>query len=215
MKGYALVKASDEKLVAQKAVSRETAYRQNIRSAVRSLWSGESSFFQFFDQMQLAIERGFTDAWREGAGKCGIQPEELSTEELETLRAMISEELGYIDGFATAIEDGARANQGKLTPLLRRAERWVNRYSGVRDRASSMACSDQKLRWVRHAMDSCTSCLNLEGRVYRASIWNKYDIRPQHPALACVQGAQGVPVCRCQFAVTDDPVTPGRPPGIP
>ncbi|RLC88775.1 MAG: hypothetical protein DRJ03_01620 [Chloroflexi bacterium] len=56
---------------------------------------------------------------------------------------------------------------------------------------------------------NCIDCLNYSGRVYRASIWAKYDIRPQHPNLAC-HGYN----CKCHFEVTTENAWPGRPPGM-
>lgn len=188
-------------------------YRMDIRAVVRGLWSGVLTYFQAWEQMDLAIRRGLPLAWQDGSEECGILPSEWTPEEKQALESAINGELGYIDGFLTAIEEGSKANGGKLGPLFQRADLWISRYVDVRNRAMLMACRDKKLKWVldciRVSKEHCRDCLRLEGRVYRASIWAKWDIRPQHHGLAC-----GGWRCACCFRETNEPATPGRPPAL-
>lgn len=56
---------------------------------------------------------------------------------------------------------------------------------------------------------NCGDCRRLDGRVYRASTWAKYDIYPRNWDLEC----RGVR-CGCAFEETDEPCTPGFPPHL-
>lgn len=193
-----------------KAQSGLTAMRMNIRNAVRGLWSGNTDLFDFFEQMDAAIRLGYETAWREGAKTCNIGPNERTVEETQRLEAMIVENRQYIFGYGEAIEAGSKANGGKLAPLMTRAELWINKYNEVKAVAQEMACADTKLMWVwSPEKEHCSDCRKLNGRVYRASVWAKYDIWPQSQALEC-RGFR----CGCSFVPTDKPITPGRPPRI-
>lgn len=182
----------------------------SIRAAVRGLWKGVLDRFNFNDTMTLAIRRGLTIAWHDGAARCGVLPEELTPPELLRLYMIIQENIGYIPGFADAIEAGSQANGGKLGPLLSRAEMWTNKYTQAQSLGQQMACGDRKLRWqLGPTKEHCKDCLKLDGRVYRASIWERYDIYPQSPQLEC-SGFR----CLCSFVPTNEPGTPGRPPRL-
>lgn len=149
-------------------------------------------------------------AWREGAKECGVLPEERTKEEQDTLTVMFNDNYSYVPQFGYWILEHSKANGGKLSSVLARAGLWVNRYNEVRNKAQIMACQDAKYRWQYGPTEHCKTCLRLNGRVYRASIWAKYNIYPQSRNLAC-HGYR----CQCQFIKTNDPVTKGRPPKIP
>lgn len=185
-------------------------YRRSIRAAVRGFWTGAYDMNSFISEMSTVIRRNLTFAWYEGAKQCGINPSELTSEEISQLNIEINKDMGYLIGFADAIRRGQKSEGGKLTPLLRRAELWANRYDAVRSNAMSYACRDKKLKWVWNPLkEHCGDCMRLNGRVYRASIWRKYDIKPRMRSLAC-HGYN----CGCMFVETDEPATPGRPPSI-
>lgn len=197
--------------IATKAQSGLSAMRMNVRNAVRGLWTGNTDIFDFYEQMDAAIRLGYETAWREGAETCGIKPGERTTEETQRLEAMIAENRQYIFGYGEAIEAGSKANGGKLAPMMTRAELWINRYNEVKAVAQQMACADAKLmwQWSPEVEQHCSDCRKLNGRVYRASVWNKYGLHPQSSELEC-RGFS----CQCRFVPTDAPVTPGRPPQI-
>jgi len=108
------------------------AFAANLRGAVRGLWNGGWDRFEFLENMEIAIQRGFTQAWAEGAGECGIAPGDYSAEEEMALREAIFGQMPHLIGFAAAIEDNSKANGGKLGPLLSRVGMWANRYNEVR-----------------------------------------------------------------------------------
>lgn len=188
-------------------------YRNGIRAAIRGLWTGALFYDNFFQAMMTTIRNGLTAAWQEGSAACGIAPAEYTLEERIALEQAIVREYQYIGGLGHDVEANSKANGGKLTPLLNRGNMWINRYNDVVNHAKQAACKNQKLRWVLHLIrmtkDPCVDCLRLNGRVYRASTWNKWGIRPQSSDLAC-SGIQ----CGCGFEVTDEPANKGRPPKL-
>jgi hypothetical protein len=157
--------------------------------------------------MSMAIERNFTLAWYEGLSMCGILPDETTPEEDARLRIEINTEIGYLYGLAEDISHDNRDSGGKLRVINKRLEMWTNKYGMIRDLAKSYACQDEKLKWVMDVLkEHCSDCLNLDGRVYRASIWRQQNIYPRMPSLEC-KGYH----CGCEFVSTSEPVTRGRP----
>jgi len=158
--------------------------------------------------MLETIRSGLTRAFYEGAKVCGVLPSELSYEELNALAAAYFAQYDHLDSLGDAIEANSKANKGKVTPLLRRSDMWSNAYASVKAQAQLMACGDKKLKWNEgDTKEKCVDCLAYDQRVYRASTWARYGIKPQSPSLAC-HGFN----CHCSFEVTDDKCTPGRPP---
>lgn len=201
-------------------------YASAIRSAARGLWLTTPpgapgprvivlTYTQFFDAMISVIRHGLPKAWEEGARRVGVLPDEMTAEERVALEQAITSETNYIAGFAAFIEEHAKAVGGKWGAVNNRVGMWANRYLDVVNRAMAMAGANKKLRWKRHALrvtkQSCVDCLKLDGRVYRAQTWEKWDVRPQHFALAC-----GGLKCGCGFEVVGVEVrcTPGRPPKL-
>ena len=183
-------------------------YRLNIRSAVRALWSGVWDYYAFIDAMSLAIERGFTQAWYEGAKIYGVNPSELTEEEHMRLTQEVNTETGFINGLGQAIMANTKVMGGKLTPLITRAELWVSGYNRVRVLGSSYAAKDQKMEWkLGPTKEHCRSCSRYNGRVYRASTWRRHNIQPRMYTLEC-KGYH----CSCDFYPTNAPATPGYPP---
>lgn len=193
-----------------KQVSGEGDYGVSIRANVRGFWREEYDLFAFVDSMVSTIRRGFTRAWHEGARSVGIEPAELTQTELTELENTINGEISHIYSFAADIASHTRSTGAKLAPLLKRAEMWTLRYGAVKSQAMAMAGKDKKLKWVWNPVkEHCDDCRNLNGRVYRASVWARYNLRPRMRILRC-----GGWHCGCRFEVTSDPVNPGRPPTI-
>jgi hypothetical protein len=183
-------------------------YRLNIRSAVRSLWNGNIDYYTFMDNMSLAIERGFTQAWYEGARIYGVSPSELTDEEHLRLTDEVNHEREFVRNLGQAINTNPKVFGGKLQPLFSRAELWVSGYNRIRILGSSYAAKDQKQGWrLGPTKEHCSSCLKYNGRVYRASTWRKYNIQPRSYSLEC-KGYH----CFCEFYPTNAPATPGYPP---
>lgn len=194
----------------QKAAA--ATHRMAIRNAVRGLWTGAMDRTQFFHVMGLAIDRGLAAAWAEGAKDCGITPNDYSDQEQQALRDAQAREDMYVPEFADAIEEGSKANGGKLTPLFQRSEAWILRYKDVVNRARTMACGDKKYRWDLGLAEHCSTCLKLNGQIRRGSFW-RVRVLPQNPPnekLEC-KGFR----CQCTLVLTDEPVNRGRLPNLP
>lgn len=188
----------------------KSEYGKSIRANVRRLWLGQVDTFDFVDGMITSIQRGFRRAWVQGAKQCGVLEDELTEDEQAALEQEINSDITYLLGFALAIEEGSKANGGKLTPLINRARMWVERYTAIVELAKIMACEDQKLKWTLNPAEHCKSCLKLEGKVKRASYWKNYDVRPKHwDKLDCKGG------CRCSLEPTDEPISKGPLPSLP
>jgi hypothetical protein len=185
-------------------------YRKSLRDNVRGLWGGVIDYMQFTRAMMSTIDRRLRQAWLEGAQACDISEDELTPEEQIAMHQAITNEFGFIQGFANDIEMGSKASGGQLKPLLIRVEMWANRYRDVVNRAKQMACANRKLAWILGATtEHCRDCLKYNGRVYRGSTWARYEIRPQSPNLAC-HGFN----CLCILEPTDERCMPGRPPAM-
>jgi len=191
-------------------------FGRQVRAAARILWRGDdpNALFNFVDSLNLAMMRGYEQAWREGAAVCGVLPTDRTVEEQVVLAEYISIAQSRLLPLADYISANSRANGGRWGDLLARLNIWINRYAEVRNRAQQMACKDTKLKWVVDPQkESCSTCLKLNNRIYRASIWQKYEIfprdtRPNH------QNSHGNN-WGCVFQAPTDPVTPGRPPAVP
>jgi len=202
------------RIAKERRLSKDTgAYVQAIRSSVRGLWSGEFDYDWFYDAMATAIRYHIPLAFAAGAKECGIFPNEYSQAERVALEQAIQYELQWIDGFATAIEEGSKANGGKLGPLLSRAAIWTGRWEGVKAQAMAMACADAKLEWIQGPSEKgCPSCTKLNGKIKRASTWNETVLPRVHgsPMLAC-RGFR----CLCELRPTDKPMSKGPLPKLP
>jgi hypothetical protein len=84
----------------------------------------------------------------------------------------------------------------------------------VRDKAKVMACADTKLEWVQGpSEEGCGSCSRLNGKVKRASYWNRVNVLPRvhgAPYLAC-NGFR----CQCELKETNKPLSKGPLPRLP
>jgi hypothetical protein len=191
-------------------------YRTAINGAVRALWSGAIDVFDFSSMMGAAVRRGLRRAFEEGARESGIEPSEFTEAEIEAIDTLIANEIPRIDPFGDAIAENNQENGGKLSDFDWRVNLWVSRYGEAKALGQIMADTDQKYRWDVDAKESCRSCLRLAGKVKRASFWKEHDVYPRHhQKLECMIDAKGVPVCKCYFTATDEPLTRGPLPNLP
>lgn len=183
-----------------------------VRAAIRAFWQGDFDRFTFVDNMRAAIERNFKIAWLEGAKQCGILESELTPDELVAREQAINSQFPYLVEFSLAIQEGSKANGGKLGPLLTRGKLWINRYNEVRHQAMTLACKNQKLEWRVGISEHCRTCLKLNGRVMRASRWQELDVWPQdtRPGKLACNGYN----CKCTLKPTKARATPGPLPRI-
>ncbi len=189
----------------------QSAYRAQLRAAVRGLWSGVIDASQFSEVFYSAIRRYLTQAWRAGAAKCGIAPADLTPEESVALENVIGTEFGYVADFTNDILARDKASGTKIASHLFRADQWAERWPEVLSQAEVMACKDAKMIWRLGASKvHCDDCLRLNGKVKRASTWAVAGLHPKAYKLQCGPGRH----CRCSLTRTSLPLTPGPLPVI-
>lgn len=192
----------------------QAGFRMDLRALARLLWTGMIEQGEYINRMYNSIDKYLSEAFYAGAKMVGILPHELTFEEHSVLLRMLTQQHQYIPNLSQTIWDNRRG-VGKLTPLLRRLDLWVNAYTRFKNEAAALAGKDLKLEWrlwgLRKTKKPCVDCLKLNGRVYRASVWKKWNVIPQSPALFC----HGVN-CGCAFfpAHAAQRTTPGRPPKL-
>lgn len=188
-------------------------FQASIRAACRGLFLSELTTLDFADAFYSALRRGFTQAWEEGALSCGILATERTQEETKQLGLMIGDNFQHVAGLADWIYRHSKANGGQWEAIANRAKLWVNRYEEVKNVAMAMACKNRKLEWrINGAKEHCRSCLKLNGRVHRSSVWASKNLAPRttNGLLKC-----GGFHCSCFWVETEAPATRGRFPNLP
>lgn len=183
------------------------SFRRNLRSAIRGLWSGAITKRQALSTFRGAIEQAIERAWVEGAAECGIQADELTTEELTARDEFIFTQNDLAPNFIDAVAANSKADGGPLEPQFQRVELWVNQYPNAKQQAEAMACANEKRIWVLGRTEHCTTCQRLAGQVRRLSFWQN-NVMPRNPPnekLIC-----GGWACQCTLDKTDKPISRGR-----
>lgn len=186
-------------------------FRRNTRAAVRGLWTGALTFNQALSTFRSALSQSLELAWIEGAQECGIQPDELTQEEIVARDTFIIEQRELAEGFMQDIRDRSKANGGKLQPLMQRNEMWINQYQSSKSQGEALACKDEKRVWRVGQTEHCSTCLALNGQVRRLSFWvnNVMPRSAPNPKLEC-RGFR----CQCTLEKTNQPLSRGRLPGV-
>jgi hypothetical protein len=163
--------------------------------------------------MYSAIRRGFEQAFAEGSKTCGVLPNERTKEEQDRLNLLIGDNNAYVASLVSWLYEHRQSEGYKFSDILPRAELWINRYEEVRAIAQSLACQDKKLRWqLDSPKESCRTCIKLNGRVHRASVWAAHNIAPRMVTSRLKCGGYR---CLCRWVETDQPATKGRFPNLP
>lgn len=190
------------------ATKDEASYVRSIRALVRGLWRGVITLFDFIDGMYSAIRREYRRAFEEGLAEYGVTWDELTANQRRVLEDAINREALHITNYANAISERDQAAGGKLEPHLERADGWSGRLQSIRDMGRLVAAGDRKLKWQwNEDKEHCDDCARLNGRVYKASTWLRWNIVPGSAKLECF----GM-WCGCELVETDEPITRGRPP---
>lgn len=191
-----------------------STFQASVRAAARGLYLGELDNMSAADALFSAIGRGFEQAFQEGQKLCGIKANERTEEESKQLALMIGDNYQYVGRFVQWINEHSKANGGNWEMIVSRAALWVNRYEEVKARAQELSCQNKKLRWQIGVVktEHCRTCLKLNGRIHRASLWAEKNVFPRmtNGKLKC-----GGFNCGCGFVETDEPATRGRFPNLP
>ena len=183
------------------------AFRRNLRSAIRGLWTGAITKRQALSTFRSAIERAVERAWIEGAQECGIQADELTVEELTVRDEFIFTQSDFATGFIDDIAAKSKANGGSLQPLMQRGEMWVNQYESAKQQSEALACANEKRIWVLGRTEHCATCRKLAGQIRRLSFWQN-NVLPRNAPNEKLQ-CRGFN-CQCTLDKTDKPISRGR-----
>lgn len=195
-------------------------FGRRLRALAHDLWearavdlqagrfpAGLGALASWSSGMTDALYIGYEQAWTEGERAVGILPEERTLEEIVKLQSLISDDLSRILPLGDFIVARDKASGGPFAAVLSRVELWTNRYNSVKHIAQITAGADRKMRWRVGPTEHCQDCAGYDGRVYRASVWAKYNAIPQSRSLEC-----GGWKCQCRFDDTSAPVNSGHPP---
>lgn len=189
-------------------VNRAMEYRAQLRRLVRALWNDEITFARFQLLMTAVVAAGITRAWKMGALDAGILDGELTPGELDGIASMIQKEEKFITGLATFVVTNSKVNFGRLSVVFGRTKSWEKRFVDARNQGKLKAQSDPKLEWVLGKTEkSCKSCLALDGKVKRASVWDTLGYAPQQPPNPVLECAGWN--CDCTLDVTDKKLSRG------
>jgi len=184
-------------------------FLKSIEQYDRQLWEYTLALFrggdsgEFIDKFTAAISNQLTRAWNEGSRSVGVEPEDMTEEDLSYLKEIIDNEYEHILDLGTAIEASRELELVEFRQAFRsRIDLWVARYTDVVSRARSYFGNKTRLIWVEgDTKDKCDSCVALDGIVAFAFEWEQSGVRPQSPpngTLTC-----GGWECQCRLDVTD------------
>lgn len=191
--------------------SAQESFMRALRKVSRAFWSGLIDRTLFNYSFGNELEYYLTRAFVLGAKDVGVKENELLGSERFQMRIRIVEQLNSIGSIADFIQLHSKANGGNLPSIYMRVALWINSFLAMRNFAKALVGGDKKLLWVEgDTKDKCSTCLKLDGKVFRASQWKNADVYPQHPSLEC-HGFH----CRCKLVVTTADLTQGEVPSIP
>jgi hypothetical protein len=206
---------TDVELAEASTLPGAATYTKLIRGIARQVWRGAR--IDAFGLMWQTVGDGLTAAWALGAASCGIASAELTVDERIRRDMIIIEQRNYIFGFLEWVNIHRRDGENKLpwASINSRTNTWGNAWNKAYNEGKARACANQKLKWVLHGRRitkvSCVDCKKQNGRIYRASVWAKWQIFPQSFQLACKGFNCG---CAFQDAGPDERTNRGRPPRL-
>ena len=202
------------------AYKTQGAFEMHVWAYMRDFFtSGDpNAAFAFVDNMASEIENQYHRAWNEGARELGVDPSDMTQEDLDQLQIQIGSETELITGVAGDIEnfkaEGGHTDAEFNSAFRNRAFMWSNRYSAIMDQARTYFGSMQKFEWVMgpteqhcHTGDNGrpgVGCADLAGIVLWGREWEQTGIAPQNDRLNC-----GGWQCQCRKEPTDKRRTRG------
>jgi len=158
-----------------------SSYGRDIRGVVRALWNGSVDIDQADENFVETVRIYLTRAYYAGARECGVAPDELSVEERNQLRSIITNETVRVFSFLLDVEKGNKAAGILFRNYRGRIRAWTNRYPDTQGRAQVTACSNMKTQWTLGKAEHCSSCIKLAGKVKRNSFWQRKGVLPRVP----------------------------------
>ena len=170
-------------------VKTAAAYELHVWAYMREFFTSGDAF-AFLDSMANEIENQFTRAWNEGAREMGVEPGDMSEDDLLILEDLIVTEQNFLDGIAGDIEEyiaeGGHTDAEFNGRFRARAGLWANGYNSMVTQAKLHFGDRDKLEWQLGATEEhCATCSQLNGIVAWAREWSEAGVKPQGNMLAC------------------------------
>lgn len=187
------------------------AYRARLWGAMVRLFEGgpDANFMATFAR---TIDQQLTEAWNKGAAEVGVDPDEMTNDDINILRSIIANELMFIERIAGEIQADKTNGMTRVQFEARysaRADLWATRYKETQNRAKMVFGSKVKFMWVEGpTSDKCPFCRALDGIVAFGYEWDEARIHPQMPPNPTLTGIKdGEPGCKgwgcqCEFKPT-------------
>lgn len=131
------------------------------------------------------IRRYGTMAFRDGLSDGGVDPDELSDDDLQRINELIREQSQYVSALGEDIYKAITDAQAVQKPAM-----WFNRSIKPFYEAGKLSANANGLyEWVIGATEeSCRTCLTADGQRHRLKHWHRSGILPQsngHKELEC------------------------------
>lgn len=190
------------------------AYRARLWSAMLRLFAGgrDAAFEATFIR---AIDQQLTEAWNKGGREVGVDPDEMTKDDIAILEAIINNETEFINRLAGDIDAARTAGMTREQfdrQFGARVDLWANRYTETINRARVQMGSKARLEWViGNTKEKCDICPQLAGIVAFGFEWDESRFHPQmppNPTLPTEKGGCGGWNCRCQLVPTKKRRTP-------
>ena len=130
-------------------------YVTALHSAVRGLWSGATGVVTFLEQMEVALTRHLVFAWLTGFAVCGLEEDDMNTDEIDSRSNFIKGQFAYTWNLAEWIEEHNKANEGTLEAAYSRAVVWEARWDEAYTLGKVAGCRDSKAVWTLGAAEHC------------------------------------------------------------
>jgi len=184
-------------------------FLKSIETYNRQLWQYTLDLYRggdggvFIDKFTAAIDNQLRRAWNEGARAVGVEPEDMTEDDRNEIKAIIDSEYEHILDLGSAIEGARDLSLDEFRQSFRnRIDLWVSRYTDVINRAKVYFGSKTRLEWTLGETEQhCETCAALNGIVAYAQEWEQAGVHPQSPpnnVLEC-----GGWQCDCSLTQTD------------
>lgn len=178
-------------------------FRSRLWQAVLRLFHGGSEA-NFIASFARSIDRDLTEAWNEGGRSVGVDPDEMTADDLIILDSIISNENDFILNLTGDIEAARQEelDEEKFTSKFgARVDLWANRYTETANRARMHFGAQARFQWqLGKTEDHCATCARLNGIIAFGREWEQARLHPQmppNPLLEC-----GGWRCDCRFKPT-------------
>lgn len=185
-------------------------FRRKFRQWLREAWTDTTNIVWFNLDVADTISKEYENAFVRGWQSVGRNRNEITEEDVNLWEKQVQKDTSYLNDLFAWVRENSRANGGKWRDISKRGDNWLSRYDELFALGQTAGARGKRLKWTYNPnKEHCLDCVRLNGRVYYAETWLKYDIRPQSARLACF----GIH-CGCEFVETDEPVTRGKPPRL-